>query len=124
MIDNLCCCEGSTQVADSLSICFCLFLDLKKLCSLNERLESVLNTADCESSLCQPLLQLPNIVPKAKQPEEQWIQPSTTRKDVHLIQLQRAHVMCSVLYLICRPLLQEHMSLRSSRWLSVTAQMM
>ena len=66
LMTDLCRGEGGAHAADSLGICLRLLLDLQKLCSLHQRLQSLPGTTVCQLPLRQPLLQLHNIVPEAR----------------------------------------------------------
>ena len=61
---RLSCGEGSAHGANNLGIRLSFLLDLQKLRSLDERLQSLLGAAVCQVPLHQPLLQLPDIVPE------------------------------------------------------------
>lgn len=64
---DLCKSESRAHAADGLSVCVSLLLDLQKLSSLDQRLQSFLGTAVCQLPLCQPLFQLPDSVPDSRE---------------------------------------------------------
>lgn len=105
--------ESVAHGADGLCILVSLLLHLQQLSGLDQRLQRLFGSAVHQTFVSEPLLQLTHVVPA-----------NTHDEITHPACLWRSSLSSDTSYLICMPLLQEHMSLRSSRLLSVTAPMM
>lgn len=110
-------CEGLAHGADGLSILVRLFLHLQQLRGLDQRLQGLLGSTVHQAFVSEPLLQLAHVVPV-------HARAADVNTPANTASLWRSSLCSDISYLICMPLLQEHMSLRSSRLLRVTAPMM
>lgn len=126
--------EGQAHGADGLRVLVRLLLHLQQLRRLYQRLQSLFGAARHQAFVPEPLLQLADVVPATETrlssistssisetsrsplslPSDRNRRKNLTRAPPETRPPLHAH-------LICIPLLQEHMSLRSSRLLRVTA---
>lgn len=99
---DLCCVEGGTQSANSLCVCLCLLVDLQQLSGLSQRLQHLLGAAVGQLPVCQPLLQLPHVVPEARNIKTSSSEP--TAQQSHNVQPNisyHKYVTFCVTYIVC-----------------------